>query len=315
VIQKSPYYKATSNDVDWVEKVKMQGAIQKWVDHSISVTINVPKDVDESLVDKLYRTAWEEGCKGVTIYREGSIEEGVMKTDKREDLEDKIKLVQNNVKLDRRIEMKPQAIKYKVKRPINKDSLHFALTSDLYVDDKNKKAYFVPNEDFQIRAPQGGAISTSFAQSGMDRSEILKSSDPDYAELVKRWQSPFSNEDEGIGPNRIKSIEHAAGLVFEDYLTRNGIIGHDEYTGELVNLVRKKDLRKIEPGTNEYNAIISQVHLGNPDEEIVISGQNGKLDIGFLCEGCGNTKYTKKDGCDNPICISCGWADPTKSCG
>ncbi|MPM23031.1 hypothetical protein SDC9_69493 [bioreactor metagenome] len=72
VIEKSPYYKATSNDVDWISKVKMQGAIQKWVDHSISVTVNVPSHVDESLIDTVLRTAWESGCKGVTVYREGS---------------------------------------------------------------------------------------------------------------------------------------------------------------------------------------------------------------------------------------------------
>lgn len=72
LIAKSPYYKATSNDVDWLSKVKMQGAIQKWVDHSISVTINIPNDATEELVDKLYMTAWEEGCKGVTVYRDGS---------------------------------------------------------------------------------------------------------------------------------------------------------------------------------------------------------------------------------------------------
>ncbi len=72
IIEKSPYYKSTSNDVDWLSKVKMQGAIQKWIDHSISVTINVPNDATEDLVDQLYRTAWEEGCKGVTVYRDGS---------------------------------------------------------------------------------------------------------------------------------------------------------------------------------------------------------------------------------------------------
>lgn len=72
LIEKSPYYKATSNDVDWLSKVKMQGAIQKWVDHSISVTINIPNEATEELVDRLYMTAWEEGCKGVTVYRDGS---------------------------------------------------------------------------------------------------------------------------------------------------------------------------------------------------------------------------------------------------
>ena len=72
LISESPYYKATSADIDWVSKVKMQGAIQKWVDHSISVTVNIPKETTEEIVSTIYQTAWESGCKGCTIYREGS---------------------------------------------------------------------------------------------------------------------------------------------------------------------------------------------------------------------------------------------------
>ena len=77
MVAKSPYYKASANDVDWLMKVKMQGLIQKWVDHSISVTINLPNDVDEELVNKLYVEAWRSGCKGCTVYRDGS-RSGVM---------------------------------------------------------------------------------------------------------------------------------------------------------------------------------------------------------------------------------------------
>ncbi|MBP9482322.1 MAG: adenosylcobalamin-dependent ribonucleoside-diphosphate reductase [Parabacteroides sp.] len=88
LVAKSPYYKATSNDVDWLQKVRMQGRIQKWVDHSISVTINLPADVNEDLVDKLYIEAWKSGCKGCTVYRDGS-RSGVLvstqKTKKKED--------------------------------------------------------------------------------------------------------------------------------------------------------------------------------------------------------------------------------------
>jgi ribonucleoside-diphosphate reductase alpha chain len=72
LVEKSPYHKATANDIDWVAKVRMQGAIQKWVDHSISVTVNLPNDATEDLVSQVYRTAWESGCKGVTVYRDGS---------------------------------------------------------------------------------------------------------------------------------------------------------------------------------------------------------------------------------------------------
>lgn len=72
IIKKSPFYKATANDVDWVAKVKMQGAVQKWVDHSISVTVNVPNDAKEEMIGTIYETAWKVGCKGMTVYRDGS---------------------------------------------------------------------------------------------------------------------------------------------------------------------------------------------------------------------------------------------------
>ena len=84
IVAASPYYKATANDVDWVAKVRMQGAIQKWVDHSISVTINLPSGVKEDLVSELYLTAWKEGCKGATVYRDGS-RAGVLVSNSREE--------------------------------------------------------------------------------------------------------------------------------------------------------------------------------------------------------------------------------------
>jgi ribonucleoside-diphosphate reductase alpha chain len=90
IIAKSPYSKATANDVDWIAKVKMQGAIQKWVDHSISVTINLPADVREELVSELYLTAWKSGCKGATVYRDGS-RNGVLITGKPETRTERLK--------------------------------------------------------------------------------------------------------------------------------------------------------------------------------------------------------------------------------
>ena len=84
IINKSPYYKATANDIDWVSKVKMQGEMQKWVDHSISVTVNVPAETTEELVSQIYQTAWECGCKGMTIYRDGS-RTGVLVSNKKEE--------------------------------------------------------------------------------------------------------------------------------------------------------------------------------------------------------------------------------------
>jgi ribonucleoside-diphosphate reductase alpha chain len=86
VVAKSPYYRATSNDVDWLSKVKMQGEVQKWVDHSISVTINLPENATEDLVGQLYVTAWQSGCKGVTVYRDGS-RSGVLLSNKEKESE------------------------------------------------------------------------------------------------------------------------------------------------------------------------------------------------------------------------------------
>lgn len=89
LVEESPYYKATSNDVDWLMKVKMQGRIQKWVDHSISVTINLPNDVSEDLVNKLYVEAWKAGCKGCTVYRDGSRSGVLISTDDKKKKESK----------------------------------------------------------------------------------------------------------------------------------------------------------------------------------------------------------------------------------
>jgi ribonucleoside-diphosphate reductase alpha chain len=85
LVAKSPYFKATANDVDWLMKVRMQGAIQKWVDHSISVTINLPNNVDESLVNRLYVEAWKSGCKGCTVYRDGSRSGVMVSVDKKKE--------------------------------------------------------------------------------------------------------------------------------------------------------------------------------------------------------------------------------------
>jgi len=87
IVKKSPYYKATSNDIDWVKKVEMQGRIQKHIDHSISVTVNLPEDVTEDIVSKVYETGWRSGCKGITVYRDGS-RSGVLVSNKEKELDE-----------------------------------------------------------------------------------------------------------------------------------------------------------------------------------------------------------------------------------
>lgn len=88
IIAKSPYHKASANDVDWVSKVKLQGAVQKWVDHSISVTVNVPNNVTEGLVAEIYKTGWESGCKGITVYRDGSRSGVLVSNEKKQEKKD-----------------------------------------------------------------------------------------------------------------------------------------------------------------------------------------------------------------------------------
>ena len=114
LVAKSPYYKATANDVNWLEKVHMQGAIQKWVDHSISVTINLPNDVSEELVGQLYEEAWRCGCKGCTVYRDGSrtgVLEGIKEKKKEEKKEEK-----NCVCFDNKVRIRPAELECDVVR-------------------------------------------------------------------------------------------------------------------------------------------------------------------------------------------------------
>jgi len=114
LVAKSPYYKATANDVNWLEKVHMQGAIQKWVDHSISVTINLPNDVSEELVGQLYEEAWRCGCKGCTVYRDGS-RTGVLEGIKEKKKEDK-KEEKNCVCFDNKVRIRPAELECDVVR-------------------------------------------------------------------------------------------------------------------------------------------------------------------------------------------------------
>ena len=115
LVQKSPYYKATANDVDWMEKVHMQGAIQKWVDHSISVTINLPNDVSEELVGQLYEEAWRSGCKGCTVYRDGS-RTGVLEGIKEKKKEVSKKEEKNCVCFDNKVRIRPTELECDVVR-------------------------------------------------------------------------------------------------------------------------------------------------------------------------------------------------------
>jgi len=112
LVRKSPYYKATSNDIDWIQKVKMQGRVQKWVDHSISVTINLPNDATEELVNQLYVEAWKSGCKGCTVYREGSRTGILVAIDNKDKKAGKICFPPENIASKRPRELEADVIKF-----------------------------------------------------------------------------------------------------------------------------------------------------------------------------------------------------------
>ena len=154
LVEKSPYYKATANDVDWMEKVHMQGAIQKWVDHSISVTINLPNDVSEELVGQLYEEAWRCGCKGCTVYRDGSrtgVLEGMKEKKKKEETSKKDE--KNCVCFDNKVRIRPAELECDVVRFQNnkdkwiafvglKDGVPYEIFTGLADDEEGSKLYF-----------------------------------------------------------------------------------------------------------------------------------------------------------------------------
>ncbi|MBT4165948.1 adenosylcobalamin-dependent ribonucleoside-diphosphate reductase [archaeon] len=300
----------TSHDITPSEHIEMQSAFQigsknVGVDNAVSKTVNLPNEATLEDVARIYLMSYKSGAIGTTVFRDGS------KTGVYSSLEDVvgtdvIKLIHNDVKPSPILDTKAQAMKYRIKRPVTGDSLHITFTSDLFVDDKNKKSYFLPMEVFQERAPLGDARSVSFAQAGMDRTEILQGPNPNYSELVVRLQSASSNEEEGLGPKRVKSSEHAVGIAMEDLLLRNGIIGRDENTNRLVNVVNKSDLRHVEVDSDEYESLMKQVRARSSDEKQVVMGTNGKIGRRFVCESCNCTEYTFEAGCHHPKCSKCG---------
>ena len=231
IVQKSPYYKATSNDVDWISKVKFQGAVQKWVDHSISVTINLPKDVSEDLVDKLYQTAWEEGCKGVTIYREGS-RSGVLISNKKENLEknedkktliekinalgriEKFRLLQYLVK-ERLEEKRPENIvgrTAKVPTPYDKKAF-----VDLRLEKDENNETIGAYEAFIRVGKSGGDLSAITEGYGRILSVALKGGIP-LEELIEQLSEIGGETQHGLGENKVKSLPDAIAKGLQETL-------------------------------------------------------------------------------------------------
>jgi ribonucleoside-diphosphate reductase alpha chain len=298
-----------SHEVSPEDHIKIQAAFQTGkegvgVHNAVSKTVNLPNTATREDIASALMLSYDLGAVGTTVFRDGS-KDGVYGSleQKLDGLE--VTLVQNNVKVPQIMDVKPQALTYRVKRFENGDSLHMTIASELYIDDEAGKAYFLPDQIFQARTPLGHATSVSFAQSGIDRTEIFRGGNPDYTEIVGRLQSASSSEEEGLGPNKIKSIEHAVGMVLEHALLTNGVVEHDELTKKLSNVVRKENLRHVDSGSDEFDEIVSQVRVGQ-GRELVVSGNHGKLGRRFVCERCGCTEFMLEAGCNHPKCKNCG---------
>ena len=218
ILKQSPYYKATANDVDWIAKVKMQGAIQKWVDHSISVTVNLPKDASEEMVGKVYESAWEAGCKGVTVYVDGS-RSGVLISEKEKNKSEKtliekienlgriekFKLLQHLVR--KRInEKRPENIvgrTAKVPTPYEKSAF---IDVRWEKDEKNKK--IGPYEAFVRVGKSGGDLSAITEGLGRALSLMLKGGIP-LEEIIEQFSGIGGETQYGFGETKVRSLPEA----------------------------------------------------------------------------------------------------------
>lgn len=293
----------TAHEITPEMHIEMQKAFQEYVDNAVSKTINLPKSATKEDIAKIYMLSYEIGCKGITVFRDGCKDKQVLSKGK-----NLVELVRKDVERPSIVIEADDSGKYKVKRHQNKDSLHLVIADELYVDRKNKKAYLLPKEIFQNRAPLGEETSVDFQQEGMDRTEILKAPDVDYAEIIKRWKSASSDDEEGIGPGKIKSKHHAVGVMFEYHLLQRGIVGYDKETNTLINLVMKPNLELV-TDPEEKKEILSANGMSVLDKEKRLQVNTADSLADFKCPECDNTEYYFEAGCHSPKCRKCGWSD------
>ncbi len=296
------YKRMTEVSPEW--HVRIQGALQVGdgifgVDNAVSKTVNLPRDSTPQDFFNIFLWAREFGCKGVTGYRDGSIENQPLTTDEPESivvghLED---IVRVHVPIQSpAIKMADNSVKYRIER--GNDTFHVIFTEEFRKDPTTGRIYLFPKEDFQQSAPLGDEISVEFAAAGLDRTAVLKDDDPDYVKLVERWKSVTGNRSSGLGPSRINSPTHAVGLVFEHALLSRGILAYDD-TGRLYQVIKKKDT--IQLTKEEKEKLLSD------GKEIVSHHVTNKVVSSFECL-CGSKSYIFEMGCHEPKCVECGWS-------
>ncbi len=289
IVEKSPYYKATANDVDWVNKVRMQGEVQKWVDHSISVTINLPNDISEEMVGKLYVEAWRSGCKGCTVYRDGS-RTGVL-----------VALSDNDKKKEKEKETganEEQAARYIaqeehiLKRPIE-------LEADV-VRFQNKKEKWIafiglidgrPYEIFTGIADDDEGI---FCPKSVTKGKIIKAVGEDG---VKRYDFQFINK-RGF-KTTIEGLSEKFNPEFWNYAKLiSGVLRYGMPIPQVLKLVSSLELDSQSINTWKMGverALKRYIHNGEAAAE--------------RCPNCGQDTLVYQEGC--LICTNCG----TSRCG
>lgn len=273
LVAKSPYYKATSNDVDWLMKVKMQGRIQKWVDHSISVTINLPNNVSEDLVNQLYVEAWRSGCKGCTVYRDGSRAGVLISTKKKDNKEEECRCKPPQV-----VEVRPKVLEADVVR---------------FQNNKEKWVAFVglldgrPYEIFTgLQDDEEGIVLPKSVTSG----RIIKSYDEDG---TKHYDFQFENKRgykmtiEGLSEKFNKEYWNYAKLI-------SGVLRWRMPIEQVIKLVSslQLDSENINTWKNGVERAL---------KKYVQDGTEAK---GVKCPNCGHETLVYQEGC--LICKTCG---------
>ncbi|MEL6132729.1 MAG: adenosylcobalamin-dependent ribonucleoside-diphosphate reductase [Bacteroidota bacterium] len=270
IVEKTPYSHATANDVDWVAKVRMQGAIQKWVDHSISVTVNVPNDTTEEMVAKIYQTGWEEGCKGITIYRDGSRSGVLISNDEKKDKKD-VEFGETHAP------KRPQKLEAEVIRFTNGKESWVAVVGLL--DGR-------PYEIFTGRAEDSFSIL-----SHVDKGWVLKNRDEDTGE--SRYD--FQYLDRGGYRVTIEALSRTFDDQYWNYAKLiSGVLRHGMPIQHVVHMVSNLHL-DAESLNTWKNGVARALKRFIPDGTEPVDNQ---------CPECGAAALVYEEGCLN--CKNCG---------